>query len=196
MDELVWPEGILPSSFEWYLNSNGSAFESPWNKQTQTVRFPGSRWEAKMTLNNQDDLESREIEAIIVELDGMAGRIRLRDFGRWGSAPKGTPVVNGGLQTGTTINTSGWTPNVKVLSRGDYATIGGELKMILKDVTSDESGNAALKIGPQMRNSPTAGSAIEVQNPYGIFRLEDGNNGVKRDPGFNNNITLNFVEAF
>lgn len=196
MDVLVWPEGILPSSFEWTLNSNGSAFESPWNGQTQTVRFPGSRWEAKMTLDNQDDLESREIEAIIVELDGIAGRIRLRDYGRWGSPPKGNPVVSGAAQTGSNIVTVGWTPSVKVLSRGDYATIGGELKMILADVVSDATGKATLKIGPQMRNPPADASAIEVQNPYGIFRLEAGKNGVKRDPGFNNNITLSFVEAF
>lgn len=196
MDVLEWPDGILPSSFDWYLNSNGSSFTSPWTKQTQTVRFPGSSWNAKMTLSNLDDLESRYVEAILVQLDGMAGRIKLRDFGRFGEPAKGTPKVKGADQTGTTLLSDGWNASVKVLSLGDYITVGDELKLVLADVVSDATGNASIFIGPQLRNSPTDASAIEVENPYGIFRLTDQSNGVKRKPAFNNDIDLEFVEAF
>lgn len=196
MVTLDWPAGILPSTFDWFLSSNGTSFTSPWNGQTQTVRYPGSAWEAQMTLSNLDDFESREVEVIIVQLDGMAGRIRLRDFGRFGSAPKGNPLVNGAGQTGTALVTDGWTPSVKVLSRGDYITVNDELKMVTADITSNASGAATILFGPQLRNSPGDNSVIEVANPYGIFRLQQGKNGVKRSPAFNNDFTLNFVEAF
>ena len=73
---LEWPDGILPSTFDWSLSSNGTSFTSPWNGQTQAARFPGSAWNAAMTLNNLDDLESRYLEVMIVELDGLAGGTR------------------------------------------------------------------------------------------------------------------------
>lgn len=196
MATLVWPDGILPASFDWYLNSNGSSFTSPWNGQTQTVRYPGSAWQAQMTLSNLDDYETREVEVILVQLDGMAGRIKLRDFGRFASPVQGTPRVNGAGQTGSSLVTDGWTPSVKVLSKGDYFTVGDELKMTLADVISNASGAATIPFGPQLRNSPADNLVLEVANPYAIFRLEGGKNGVKRSPAFNNDFTLNFVEAF
>lgn len=196
MATLNWPDGILPASFDWYLTSNGSSFTSPWTGQTQTVRYPGSAWKAQLTLSNLDDYESREVEVILVQLDGMAGRIKLRDFGRFAQPVKGTPRINGAGQTGVSVATDGWTPSVKVLSKGDYITIGGELKLVTADVTSNASGVATVPFGPQLRNSPADNLVIEVSNPYGIFRLEKNENGVKRSPAFNNDITLNFVEAF
>lgn len=193
---LTWPSGILPASFDWSLASNGSSFTSPWNGQSQTVRYPGSAWKAQMSLSNLDDLESREVEALIFELDGMSGRIKLWDMGRFPGTVKGTPRVNGSNQTGATLVTDGWTPSVKVLSRGDYVTVNDEMKMILRDVTSNASGQANLPIGPMLRQSPPDNLVIEVANPYAIFRLEKNENGVKRSPAFNNDITLNFVESF
>lgn len=196
MATLNWPNGILPASFDWYLTSNGSSFTSPWTGQTQTVRYPGSAWKAQLTLSNLDDYESREVEVILVQLDGMAGRIKLRDFGRFAQPVKGTPRINGAGQKGVSVNTDGWTPSTKVLSKGDYITIADELKLVTGDVTSNASGEATVPFGPQLRNSPSDDLVIEVSDPYGIFRLEKNENGVKRSPAFNNDITLNFVEAF
>ena len=196
MATLLWPDGILPSSFDWTLKSNGSSFSSPWNGQTQTVRYPGSAWKAQMTLSDLDDYESRAVEVLIFELDGLAGRVKLWDFGRFAGTVKGTPRVNGAGQTGVSLVTDGWTASVKVLSKGDYITVNDELKMVLSDVTSNASGAATVRIAPQLRNSPADNLVIEVANPYGIFRLEKDENGVKRSPAFNNNITLNFIEVF
>lgn len=196
MATLTWPNGILPSSFDWTLVSNGSSFTSPWNGQTQTARYPGSAWKAQMTLSNLDDYESRAVEVIIFQLDGMSGRVKLHDFGRFPAPVKGTPRVNGAGQTGTSVATDGWTASTKVLSAGDYITVNDELKMVLADVTSNASGAATVPIAPQLRNSPADNLVIEVANPYAIFRLEKNENGVKRSPAFNNDITLNFIEVF
>lgn len=193
---LIWPEGVLPSSFNWYLKSNGTSFISPWNGQTQTMRYPGSAWKATMTLRNLDDFESRAVEAIIAELDGLSGRIRLRDFGRHPLPAKGAPTVNGAGQTGSNLSTKGWAANTKVLLRGDYITVNDELKLVLADVTSNTTGVALVRIAPMLRNQPANGAPIEVTNPYGIFRLNKDENGMDREPGIVNGTTLEFIEVF
>lgn len=193
---LEWPDGILPSTFDWSLSSNGTSFTSPWNGQTQAARFPGSAWNAAMTLNNLDDLESRHLEVMIVELDGLAGKIKLWDFGRDVATVYGTPKVTVGGQTGTNLATSGWTANKTVLKKGDYFTVNDELKIVLRDVVSSATGTATIPFGPQLRNSPAPGAPLEVARPYAIFRLAKKKNGVGRQPGIVNNFSFEFVEAF
>ncbi|WPJ68573.1 hypothetical protein OMDBNIEC_00087 [Salmonella phage STP-SP5] len=193
---LIWPEEIRPSNMEWYLSSNSVEFTSPFNGASQTVSYPGSRWEASLVFDNLNDWQSRKLEVILAKLDGKAGRVMIHDFGRWGRAPMGKPVVNGASNTGTVLITKGWTPNRKVLWEGDYISVNGELKLITEDAWSDDSGNIVLQIAPMLRNIPPNGATIETQNPRGSFRLADNRNGVGRQPAFNNSISLNFVEAF
>ena len=193
---LTWPEDIRPALFDWYLNSNSVAFTSPFNGSGQTASYPGSSWEATMTLDRLNDWESRMVEVLIVKLDGMSGRVLLQDFGRWGRPPMGAPKVKGTTNSGLILVTDGWTPNRKVLSFGDYITVNSELKMVTEDLWSDAEGNGVIGIAPLLRTVPPHGSVIETQNPTGVFRLEGNKNGVKRSPAFNNAITLKFVEAF
>lgn len=193
---IKWPDEIRPSDLDWSLSSNSVDFSSPFNGASQTASYPGSRWEASMSFNNLNDWESRKLEVLIAKLDGKAGRIQLTDFGRWGRPPQGKPVVNGTTNTGTTLVTKEWTPNKRVLLEGDYITVNTELKLITEDIWSDANGNAILEIAPMLRTIPPNGSAIETQNPTGMFRLDDNKNGVKRKPAFNNSFSLKFVEAF
>lgn len=193
---LEWPDGILPSTFDWYLNSNGTSFTSPWNGQTQSARFPGSAWQASLTLKNMDDYEARYLDVMIVQMDGLSGRIKLHDFGRAPSVVKGNPSVKTGGQTGTVLITTGWNQSTTVLKRGDYFTVNDELKMVLADVVSNSVGDATVTFGPQLRNSPSVGAELTVDKPYGIFRFADKKNGGKRMPGINNDYSFQFVEAF
>lgn len=196
MATLVWPDDLRPTTFKMYLASNGSSFKSPWNGATQTVGFPGSAWEVNMELSNQDDYEARAIEAILFELDGMSGRILLRDYGRTPPPVKGRPVVYGAGQTGIYLATAGWTPSTKVLSKGDYITVNNELKYVLEDCYSVADGRATIKFAPKLRNTPASNAEIEVARPYGIFRLTDNKNGVDRKSGINNDFSLSFTEVF
>lgn len=80
-------------------------------------------------------------------------------------AQGGTPLVNGGGQTGNSLVTNGWSNSTKVLNAGDIITIGtlaagvlavnpqnrqttGALRqfVVTADVTSDGSGNATIPI--------------------------------------------------
>jgi len=62
----------------------------------------------------------------------------------------GTPLVNGALQTGSSIITDGWAANEKVLKGGDIITFAviNIVYDVPADVISDGSGNATIPISP------------------------------------------------
>lgn len=195
-DILNWPEGLYPSSFKWRLKSNGTSFTSPFTGSTQTVRWVGSSWRATVTMDSLDELEAIAMEALLFEMDGIAGRVKLYDFGRTPNVVRGAPLVNGANQKGTSLITDGWTASTKVLKKGDYFTVNNELKYVLADVTSNSSGQATIRFAPQLRVAPPDNAALEVAKPYAIFRLADDENGVDRKPAFDNGFSIDFVEAF
>ncbi|EMA3641262.1 hypothetical protein U2T78_001958 [Providencia stuartii] len=196
MDILTWPKELEPSSLDWQLISNTKTFISTFTGSAQTVRFPGSHWRCDLALNNLTDDKSRILEVILAQLDGESGRIRLFDWARRGVDNVGAPVVNQPNQTGRSLLTKGWIPNSLVLRAADNITINHELKKVTSDVISDAEGNATIVFSPMLRNPPSVGEKIEVQNPYGIFKLTDNNQGrLRRVPGIFTSTTLSFEEA-
>ncbi len=195
-DVLEWP-GPNPSSLSWHLESNTKTFRSPFNGASQTVRFPGSRWKCTVEYAVLEEAQARKIEAVIAALDGEYGRVRIRDWGRAGRAPAGTPIVTDPEQTGVALSTKGWAANTLVLRAGDYFTVNSELKKVTADVTSNASGAAVIQFAPMLRSSPPANAALEVQNPWGIFKLKDNSQGeIRRSPGLVSATTIEFEEAF
>lgn len=197
MAALEWPDDVCPASLTWRPESNTKTFRSPFNGASQTVRFPGTRWICSLTFNNLTDDKSRRIDALVAELDGEYGRVKIRDWGRNGRAPAGSPVVSDADQTGMELNTKGWLPGKAVLMTGDYITVNDELKIVTADVTSSASGSAVISFAPMLRSSPAANAPIEVENPFGIFKLKDNQQGTgNRIPGVFTSYTLEFEEAF
>lgn len=197
MAALEWPDDVCPASLTWRPESNTKTFRSPFNGASQTVRFPGTRWICSLTFNNLTDDKSRRIDALVAELDGEYGRVKIRDWGRNGRAPAGSPVVSDADQTGMELNTKGWLPGKTVLMTGDYITVNDELKIVTADVTSSASGSAVISFAPMLRSSPAANAPIEVENPFGIFKLKDNQQGTgNRIPGVFTSYTLEFEEAF
>jgi len=195
-DVLEWP-GPNPSSLSWHLESNTKTFRSPFNGSSQTVRFPGSRWKCTVEYAVLEEAQARKIEAVIAALDGEYGRVKIRDWGRDGKAPAGSPVVSDADQTGVALTTKGWTSNTLVLRAGDYFTVNSELKKVTADVTSNASGAATIPFSPMLRSSPAPNSPLEVQNPWGIFKLVDNSQGqIRRSPGLVSATTIEFEEAF
>jgi len=195
-DVLEWP-GPNPSSLNWYLESNTKTFRSPFNGSSQTVRFPGSRWKCSVEYAVLEEAQARKIEAVIAALDGEYGRVKIRDWGRDGKAPAGSPVVSDADQTGVALTTKGWTANTLVMRAGDYFTVNSELKKVTADVTSNASGAATIPFSPMLRSSPAPNSPLEVQNPWGIFKLVDNSQGqIRRSPGLVSATTIEFEEAF
>jgi P22 coat protein - gene protein 5 len=91
-------------------------------------------------------------------------------------AQGGTPLVNLANQTGSTLNTKGWTASTNVLGVGDVFTIAGvyavnpqshqtvagvlQQFVVTAAVTSDGSGNAAISISPSI----TTGTGFQTVN--------------------------------
>jgi hypothetical protein len=178
MTTLNYPSGIyVPNAGTFQLISNTSVFVSPLTGSTQTSERPGSRWSAEIEYFALSESDARTLIAFLTQLRGMSGRFYYGDpFNR---TPRGlatgTPLINGASQTGTSLITDGWTPNItNILRAGDYIQLANdELKMVVADVNSDGSGNATLTIEPPLRSSPANNSAIIVQDPKCVMRLID-----------------------
>jgi hypothetical protein len=89
----------------------------------------------------------------------------------------GTPRVNGGSQTGTSLVTDGWPPNQVVLKAGDMFSCG-ELKRASADVLSDGSGNATITFRPAIRTSPADNTAFVLEKPTCTMILADDMQGM------------------
>ncbi|MBD1229392.1 hypothetical protein IQ211_17610 [Xenorhabdus griffiniae] len=193
---LDWPEEIIPSALNWQLISNSKTFTSVFNGSTQTARFPGSRWRCTLMFNNLDDEKARILEVLVAQLDGESGRVRLFDWARPGLVGMGNPKISEPNQLGYYLKTEGWRKNTRVIRRGDYLTVGNELKMVTENVDSDSAGAATIPISPMLRYSPRRHDKIETERPFGIFKQTGGDQGnFQRKPGIFTNATLSFEEA-
>lgn len=76
----------------------------------------------------------------------------------------GTPLVNGGAQSGSSLVSDGWSINSAVLLKGDFIEIDNDKKVyqITADVTSNGSGQATLSIYPPLRKVPSDNATIHT----------------------------------
>lgn len=193
---LSWPQSIVPASLSWQLVSNSKTFTSTFTGSVQTVRFPGSRWRCSMSFNNLTDEQARVLEALVAELDGESGRVKISDWARSGLTQRGKPKVSQPNQSGKLLESKDWLPNSIVLRIGDYITVNDELKRVTANVISDAQGNATIPIAPILRYAPTVNDLIENEAPYGIFKLTSNDQGnFQRKPGILTSTSLSFEEA-
>lgn len=196
MSILEWPKAVIPTQENWQLLSNSKTFTSPFNGSSQTVRFPGSRWRCELTFNNLNEEKSRQLEALVASLDGMSGRVKIASWIRKGRYGYGSPRIAIPNQLGNRLETKDWKRNMRVLQQGDRLTVGNELKMVVADVVSDNQGRAIILISPMLRTSPTVNEMLEIERPFGVFRLVDNEQGKfqHRRLGYTH-ITLSFEEV-
>jgi len=157
--------------------------QSPFSGQTQTFKHSGEWWEAEVTLPPMKQAIAKKWVASLVSLRGVSGQMLLGDWDArtpngTASSSAGTPLVNGGSQTGNSLIIDGATASqTGYLVAGDYIQIGSglssRLHLIVEDANTDSSGNATLSIEPALRSSPADNTAITVSNPKGVFRLVD-----------------------
>ena len=157
--------------------------QSPFSGQTQTFKHSGEWWEAEVTLPPMKQAIAKKWVASLVSLRGVSGQMLLGDWDArtpngTASSSAGTPLVNGGSQTGNSLIIDGATGSqTGYLVAGDYIQIGtglsSRLHLIVEDANTDSSGNATLSIEPALRSSPADNTPITVLNPKGVFRLVD-----------------------
>jgi hypothetical protein len=187
-----------PAKIDWSLKSNTITFSSPLTGSVQSVEFPGARWSVSFSIENLTDDDAALLQAFLMKLRGQAGRFTLHNFAR--SRPRGaatgTPLVMGAAQTGTTLNTDGWTPSTTVLKAGDYFGVNGELKMAVADAVSDGSGASAIVFEPPLRASPADNASLTINKPTATFMLtEDTVRWMTEAPALST-ITIQAIEAW
>mgnify|MGYP003151179512 CR=1 FL=1 len=156
---------------------------SPFSGITQTFKHTGEWWEAEIQLPPMKQAVAKTWVASLVSLRGVSGQMLLGDWDArtpngTASSSAGTPLVNGGSQTGNLLAIDGATANqTGYLKAGDYIQIGSgltsRLHLVVEDANTDSSGNTTLSIEPALRSSPADDTTITVSNPKGVFRLVD-----------------------
>lgn len=143
----------------------------------QQVNRSGERSEARITL---PPVPMTDVPAWQADLRVTADTfiLNIPESGISIGSP-GTPLVNGGSQTGSSLITDGWTAS-HVIAKGKWLSISVSgllyLYQVKAAVTANGSGQATLSIQPPLRTSPADNAALNV-NPAkieGFLELPDG----------------------
>lgn len=199
---------VTPNNVGIELQANTGLFQSPLINSAQVIDRAGMKWGMSLLYRNLSNDKRAELMALLAQLRGSANQLRVPVYdnparGAYG----GTPLVDGGGQTGNTLNIDGCTPSVaQWIRRGDYFSIEvngeHELKMATADAASNGAGEVVLTFEPRLRASPLFASPIYVQDgvlprPFGVFRLAGQTNGWSSQPGVTTkrtSLTLSLVE--
>lgn len=199
MTTLAWPtlSRTAPRDVEWGYRANTMDFPSPLSGSVQTVEMPGIRWLVAFTLENLSEDDAGPLRAFVARLRGRAGRFTLHPFHRpepRGSL-RGTPLVKGAGQSGTTLLIDGCAVGATLLE-GDFIGVNGELKMVVADATADGAGEMTLTIEPPLRASPADNAAITLQRPTATFMLTEDTVKALTSPGRFSTISINAIEVW
>jgi hypothetical protein len=184
------PASPGPSMIEMGWNDLVSLEMSPYTLQQQTQSWPGADWwDAKVTLPPMNAPTAAAWKAFLAELRGPLNVFQLGDPTQphpLGNVGASVPKIDSGtyLATTTSIGTVGWQASqAGVLLKGDLFQLGYRLHMVVDAaVNSNSAGAATFSIWPSLREQPTAGAALVLKWPKGLFRLAAGRRGFSASP--------------
>lgn len=171
-----WPIIALPStpaapaSIEFSANDIVGISQSPFTAQQQIQSWSAAWMEWSVQYPAMRHSDATAWIAFLMALQGTANVFQIGD--PLGRTPQGSgagsPTVNGGSQTGSSLATTGWGSGT-VLMPGDWIQIGYRL---YRNLTTATGTAPTLSIWPPIRESPAHGDAIVVTNTKGLFRLK------------------------
>lgn len=176
---LTFPTVIAPQKTKMRMMVAAAVSESPFSYGQQTFLHPGDKWGIDVTMPIMKRAKAEQFITFMAKLKGRYGTFLIGDYD--GRAPRGiatgTPLVNGGSQTGESLITDGWTASKNgILLAGDYVQLGSttttRLYKVLDDVNSDSGGNATLLLWPRLRSSPADNDPLTLSNAMTQFRLD------------------------
>ena len=135
------------------------------SKRWYTRAVGGQAWAFTARWQMLTNAEARAVMGVVAGLRGPLNELTmippvLKDgVGIY----SGTPLVNGGSQTGSSLILDGASTTITDWAKaGDYFNIAGEEKVyqITADASSDGAGNVTLSIYPPLVSSPANNSAV------------------------------------
>ncbi len=168
------PAYPAPQTIDFTAQDIVAVSTSPFTGRQQVQDWQASWLEASVNMPPMDHFQAQAWIAFLLQLRGQSAVFQLGD--PLASAPRGSaagaPVVSGAGQSGYRLSTRGWAANAaNLLLPGDWLQLGFRLYRNLDTVSTDASGNAALRIWPQLRESPADGTGLVLTNTKGLFRL-------------------------
>lgn len=161
---------VRPSDTSWTIISNQRQFVSPLTGAIQAAQRTGNRWKVALSFEDLFDSDRALMQAFLAQVQATANNFYLEDHSYTRRADgTGTPLVNGGSQSGNQLVTDGWSGTYAMRS-GDFFEVNGELKMCVADAAIS-AGAATIDFVPELRSSPSDDAAITISNPKGVFRL-------------------------
>jgi hypothetical protein len=194
------PTSACASSVVMMLSRTVGISTSPYTYEEQFFKWPGERWSADVRMPPLKEPDSDEWIAFLLKLEGTYGRFLMGDPSR--RTPRGegggTPQVDGGGQTGNSINVKNAGSGVW-LKAGDYFQLGtgasARLYKLTADAEPNSSGDVTLQFVPSLRSSPADSAAVTIENPRGLFRLVENDVSWGVEPGRIYRIGFRAVEA-
>lgn len=178
---LTAPTNVKPSSVVITQSAAVGVARSPFTFEEQRFRWPGSAWGMEVNLPPMTRAQAEEWIVFALQLQGTYGTFLFGDnFSARLGAGGGTPLVNGGGQTGTGLVIDGAASNITGwLKKGDWVQIGtgsgARLHKCTADVNTNGSGQATIPLYPPLFGSIPDNTPINTQNCVGLFRMADNN---------------------
>lgn len=159
--------------------SSVGGFRSPFTGQRQVFAHPKQNWRVVLDIVAMNREDGDAFVGQLLSLNGGFGTFYFGDplYTTPKGVATGTPVVNGGSQTGNTLITNGWTPSqTGILKAGDWLQVGTsssrQLVKVSADANSDGAGQAILEIFPRIRIAFADNTSIVTSSPKGVFSLD------------------------
>lgn len=200
---LAFPSvSVVDSTFG--IVSSSASSRSPFTYTEQIQQNAGMRFEGTVKFRLTKTTDAGILKAFLAELQGRYGTFLYGDPDYLAKGPQGalggTPLVNGGSQTGNTLNIDGCSNSITGWAkRGDYIQLGtgtaSRLYMITQDADSNGSGQVALKIMPALRSSPSDNAAVTVTGAKGLFRMASNRADWSGNKSSIHDVDFSFVEA-
>lgn len=212
------PTAPGPRRVNLRLAANSASHVSPITGATQTSARFGAMWMLDIELPPLSRRQAGEWLSVLAGANGVSGSIyagphcpRPVDYydatanpkhpqsaslsldfiageyaARWVTTP--TPLVDGGSQTGTTLDTDGWSEG-DGLNKGDWIAFENgtfrELHMVTADSFADSNGDMTITLAPKIRRSPSDNAALIIERATGEFIAADNDQAAEDFDGVN-----------
>lgn len=144
---------------------------SPFSGVQNVQDWGGAWWEYEIEMAVVDADDGRALSVFFDALGGPVGKFLFADPSIVNPTGLGTPLVDGAGQTGTSLDTDGWSAGLRA---GDFFSIGTDDPTRLYRVSADvvpSSGAATVNFFPALRSSPADNAALNVLSPTVMLRL-------------------------
>jgi hypothetical protein len=161
-----------PAREKLQLNNRQAAMESPHTLAIQVVNT-ASQWNLDFTWPRMNLARAQILQGWLDSLQGQVGTFRYYPRSSTRNAANGVSLALAAYSYATNVKLSGWAASAASgLSVGQFFQLGDQLLRITAvPLNADANGQLLVEFMPMLRASYTAGAAVNMANPSGVFRL-------------------------